>query len=136
MLLQHAWRAMIGGLLVWAGATLFFIWLGDTVLVEPEQSGFWLTICLLEAGTACLLYLVLILYRLFDSAPHAGVRLGVWGTAIGLLLDSVLLFHHDRLFPDFTEGQLLSFMIWMVIAYFLYLLIPLLVERQPYRSAS
>ncbi|MCY9419350.1 hypothetical protein MOF50_22630, partial [Bacillus inaquosorum] len=43
--------------LVWLGATLFFVLLGDAVLTDPAEEPFLLNFLLLEAGTALVLCL-------------------------------------------------------------------------------
>ncbi len=85
---------------------------------------------LLELGTAIALYFVMWLYQKLDTSKYAVIKLGICGTAIGLTLDSYILYHSSNIFSQLTSQQIMSFTIWMVIAYALYLIIPFVMERK------
>ena len=65
-----------------------------------------------------------------DTTKYAVIKLGICGTAIGLTLDSYILYHSSNLFSQLSSQQIMSFTIWMVIAYALYLIIPFVMERK------
>lgn len=116
----------VWGVLVWLFATLFFSFFGEHVLFSPKTSGFIVSICLLLAGTAILLYAATYLYLLFDKANNAALKFGIMGTIIGLTLDTFSLSNHHIVFPNLDDSQVIAFTAWMSFAYALYLLIPLM----------
>lgn len=116
--------------LVWLGATLFFAQFGDAVLTDPAEEPFLLNFLLLEAGTALVLCLVFFLYQKLDQSQYAVIKLGIWGSAVGLLIDTFSLWNHPILFPALSKGQVIAFAIWMVCAYAMYLLIPLMFSHK------
>lgn len=65
-----------------------------------------------------------------DTTKYAVIKLGICGTAIGLILDSYILYNSSNIFSQLSSQQIISFTIWMVIAYALYLLIPFVMERK------
>ncbi|WP_407062082.1 DUF5367 family protein [Bacillus cabrialesii] len=85
-----------------------------------------LNFLLLEACTALVLCLVFFLYQKLDQSQYAVIKLGVWGSAIGLFIDTISLWNHPIIFPALSKGQVIAFAIWMVCAYAMYLLIPLM----------
>nr|WP_214288546.1 DUF5367 family protein [Bacillus subtilis] len=111
--------------LVWLGATLFFVLFGDAVLTDPAEEAFLPNFLLLGAGTALVLCLVFFLYQKLDQSQFAVIKLGIWGSAVGLLMDTISLWNHPLIFPALSKGQVIAFAIWMVCAYCMYLLIPL-----------
>lgn len=119
---------MLCALFVWAGATLFFFLFGHRVLVEPASGHYWLTLLLLEIGTAVLLYVVTLLYIRFDRKPNAAIKFAICGTAVGLFLDTFSVSYHSSVFANLSEGQVIAFTAWMSCAYALYITIPLLVH--------
>lgn len=116
--------------LVWFGATLFFVLFGDAVLTDPAEEPFLLNFLLLEAGTALVLCLVFFLYHKLDRSQYAVIKLGVWGSAVGLLIDTASLWNHPIIFPALSKGQVVAFAIWMVCAYSMYLLLPLMFSHK------
>ncbi|AEP91005.1 YnzE [Bacillus subtilis subsp. subtilis str. RO-NN-1] len=116
--------------LVWLGATLFFVLFGDAVLTDPAEEAFLPNFLLLEAGTALVLYLVFFLYQKLDRSQYAVIKLGIWGSAVGLLIDTISLWNHPLIFPALSKGQVIAFAIWMVCAYGMYLLIPLILSHK------
>lgn len=119
---------VLWALLVWAGATLFFFLFGHWVLVEPAADHYWLTLLLLEIGTAVFLYAVTLLYIRFDRQSNAAVKFAVCGTTVGLFLDTFSISYHSSVFASLSEGQVIAFTAWMSCAYALYLAVPLLVH--------
>ena len=65
-----------------------------------------------------------------DTTKYAVIKLGICGTAIGLILDTYILYNSSNLFSQFSSQQIMSFTIWMAIAYALYLIIPFVMERK------
>ena len=82
----------------------------------------------LELATAIALYFVMWLYKRLDTTKYAVIKLGICGTAIGLILDTYILYNSSNLFSQFSSQQIISFTIWMVIAYALYLIIPCIIQ--------
>lgn len=120
---------LLFSMLVWLGATLFFVFFGSMVLVDPDQQNFLPAFLLLELATAVVLYIVFVIFRKLDPSPYAVVKLGVIGSAVGLILDTFVLWNRDFFFSKISNEQLLAFTIWMAFAYGLYLLIPLLMSK-------
>lgn len=116
--------------LVWLGATLFFVLFGNAVLTDPAEEAFLTSFLLLEAGTALVLCLVFFLYQKLDRSQYAVIKLGIWGSAVGLLIDTISLWNHPLIFPALSRGQVIAFAIWMVCAYGMYLLIPLILSHK------
>ncbi|MED0586570.1 DUF5367 family protein [Bacillus subtilis] len=100
------------------------------MLTDPAEEAFLPNFLLLEAGTALVLYLVFFLYQKLDRSQYAVIKLGIWGSAVGLLLDTISLWHHPLIFPALSKGQVIAFAIWMVCAYGMYLLIPLILSHK------
>ncbi|MEC1261920.1 DUF5367 family protein [Bacillus swezeyi] len=130
MFTQKLGLTLLFSFLVWLGATMFFVLFGDSVLAEPGQHTFWIHFLLLETGTFVVLYTVLLFYQQLDKSPFAALKLGIWGSAVGLFLDTFSVWNHPLIFPAFSEGQVISFAIWMVCAYAMYLMIPLMLTRK------
>ncbi|WP_226640168.1 MULTISPECIES: DUF5367 family protein [Bacillus cereus group] len=124
------WLTILFSIGVWFFASAFFIIFGSSVLLEYTSNRFFLQIALLELGTAIALYFVMWLYQKLDTSKYAVIKLGICGTAIGLTLDSYILYHSSNIFSQLTSQQIMSFTIWMVIAYALYLIIPFVMERK------
>jgi len=120
---------LLFSILIWLGATVFFVFFGSMVLVDPNEQSFLLRFALLEAATCMVLYGVFLVFRKLDPSPYAVVRLGLIGSAVGLLIDACVLWNRNVLFPQLSSEQLLAFTIWMAFAYGLYLLIPLFMEK-------
>ncbi|WP_205683789.1 hypothetical protein [Brevibacillus migulae] len=120
---------LLFSLLIWFGATVFFVCFGSMVLVNPFEQSFLLRFVLLEAATCAVLYGVFVVFRMLDSSPYAAVRLGLIGSAVGLLIDACVLWNRDVIFPHLSSEQLIAFTIWMAFAYGLYLLIPLFMGK-------
>ncbi|QFY84836.1 hypothetical protein D0819_05075 [Bacillus subtilis] len=93
------------------------------MLTDPAEEAFLPNFLLLEAGTALVLCLVFFLYQKLDQSQFAVIKLGIWGSAVGLLIDTISLWNLPHL-PGFIK-QVIAFAIWMVCAYCMYLLIPL-----------
>ncbi|MGC4378723.1 DUF5367 family protein [Fictibacillus sp. Mic-4] len=128
MFTQKLGLAVLFSLMVWFGATLFFLFFGDSVLVIIEDKRFLTRFVILEAITAFLLATVVLIYKKLDKTSYAGIKFGIFGTVIGLFLDTFTVWNHNIFFPHLSEGQFISFIIWMIFAYVLYLLIPFLFE--------
>ncbi|AWC32363.1 hypothetical protein ACRS6Y_00905 [Bacillus cytotoxicus] len=131
-----SWITIIFSIGVWFMASLFFILFGSYVLVEITSSLFLPMLLILEIGTAIALYVVLWFYQKIDSSRYAAIKLGIFGTGIGLFLDSFLLYYASTLFPQLSLQQMISFTIWMVFAYVLYLFIPVWMERKRIKELS
>ncbi|PFK43875.1 hypothetical protein COI93_08950 [Bacillus cereus] len=123
------WITILFSVGIWFAASTFFYVFGAAVLVEISAPSFINRLLLLEISTAICLYAVMWLYRKIDSSRNALIKLGIIGTAIGLFLDTFILYYSASIFPTLSLQQILSFTIWMVIAYALYLFIPLWMER-------
>ncbi|ASB88949.1 DUF5367 family protein [Bacillus sonorensis] len=134
MFTQKLGLALLFSFLVWLGATMFFVWFGDLVLVDPGQHSFLVRFLLLEAGTFVLLYAVLFFYQKLDQSRYAVIKLGIWGSAVGLFMDTFSVWNHSLIFPELSQGQVIAFTIWMVCAYAMYLIIPLLLVRKDERG--
>lgn len=129
MFVRKTLLTLLASLLIWGLATSFFRLFGPALLKAPGESGSFVVLLLLELATAIVLYLAASIYRRLDSAPFAATRLGVIGTIVGLTLDGFVVWWHRFTLPGLSDGQLASFTIWMVIAYALYLFIPLVMEH-------
>ncbi|KIH39366.1 hypothetical protein SC22_11900 [Bacillus sp. A053] len=130
MFSQQLRLALTFSFLVWLGATLFFVLFGNAVLTDPAEEAFLMSFLLLEAGTAIFLCLVFFLYQKLDRSQYAVIKLGIWGSAVGLLIDTISLWNHPIIFPALSKGQVIAFAIWMVCAYGMYLLIPLILSHK------
>ncbi|MCU5096917.1 DUF5367 family protein [Bacillus wiedmannii] len=124
------WLTILFSIGIWFVASAFFVVFGSSVLLEYTSNRFFLQMALLELGTAIALYFVMWLYQKLDTSKYAVIKLGICGTAIGLILDSYILYNSSRIFSQLSSQQIISFTIWMVIAYAFYLLIPLVMERK------
>ncbi|WNC14339.1 hypothetical protein [Brevibacillus brevis] len=129
MFSQKLGLTLLFSILVWLGATLFFVFFGSMVLVDPFQESFLLPFLLLEAATAVVLYVVFVIFRRLDPSPYAAVKLGTIGSAVGLIIDAFVLWNRDVFFSKLSSEQLLAFTIWMAFAYGLYLVIPLFMAK-------
>ncbi|TCZ79887.1 hypothetical protein E0485_03180 [Paenibacillus albiflavus] len=125
---------LLWGLGVWLCATLFFIFLGKFVLYTPGTSSFTISIILLLAGTAVLLWGITHIYVLFDKTNHAALRFGIIGSILGLFLDTFSLSFHRTIFPLLEESQIIAFSAWMSCAYALFLVIPALLNQRIQRQ--
>lgn len=122
---------MIGlGVAVWGGVTLFSLIFGNWVLAEPGESHFGpslflliLVMLLVIVGLALAVRL-----RLFPERGSA-TQFGYAAAAVGLLLDSIILWRREAVFPSFTEGQHQTFAILIMLGYAAMLLIPAAVDR-------
>jgi len=121
---------LLFSVLVWLGATLFFAFFGGIVLVSPYRQSFLLPFLLLEAATGIALYAVFMLFRRLDPSPDAAVRLGMIGSAVGLILDAFAIWNKDFFFAELSDEQLFAFVIWMAFAYGLYLLLPMWMAKR------
>ncbi|AKE23736.1 hypothetical protein BsLM_1938 [Bacillus sp. LM 4-2] len=65
----------------------------DAVLTDPAEEAFLTNFLLLEAGTALVLCLVFFLYQKLDQSQFAVIKLGIWGSAVGLLIDTISLWN-------------------------------------------
>lgn len=119
----------IWGVFVWLFATIFFVFFGERVLFSPGSDEFIFSILLLIVGTGALLWGVTYVYLLFDKSDHASIKFGVMGSIIGLSLDVFSLSNHQLIFPKLNDTQMISFTIWMSLAYALYLLIPVMINE-------
>lgn len=124
------WLTILFSIGIWFVASAFFVVFGSSVLLEYTSNRFFLQMALLELGTAIALYFIMWLYQKLDTSKYAVIKLGICGTAIGLILDSYILYNSSRIFSQLSSQQIISFIIWMVIAYAFYLLIPLVMERK------
>ncbi|MDZ5669799.1 DUF5367 family protein [Bacillus stercoris] len=100
------------------------------MLTDPAEEAFLTSFLLLEGGTAIVLCLVFFLYQKLDRSQYAVIKLGIWGSAVGLLIDTISLWNHPLIFPALSKGQVIAFAIWMVCAYGMYLLIPLILSHK------
>lgn len=118
------------GIGVWAVAILFFLLFGDYVLLEVGDPYFGASLFLLEMLSFLLLIglALVVRLRLFHERGSA-TRFGFIATAIGLLLDTFIVWHRNAVFPAFSEGQHHAFSVWMTFAYALTLILPALVDR-------
>jgi hypothetical protein len=121
---------LLFSILVWLGATLFFVFFGSMVLVDPYQQDFFMRFLLLEIATAVVLYIVFVIFRKLDPSPYSVVKLGLIGSAVGLIIDAFVLWNRDVFFSGLSSEKLLAFTIWMSFAYGLYLLIPLFMRKE------
>lgn len=90
---------------------------GDAVLTDPAEEAFLPNFLLLGAGTALVLCFVFFLYQKLDQSQFAVIKLGIWGSAVGLLMDTISLWNHPLILPALSKGQVIAFAIWMVCAY-------------------
>ncbi|UOY89369.1 DUF5367 family protein [Bacillus glycinifermentans] len=130
MFTERIGLALLFSFLVWLGATMFFVLFGELVLADPGEQHFFVNFLLLEAGTFVILYAVLSLYQKLDRSRYAAVKLGIWGSAAGLFIDTFSLWNHSMIFPKLSQGQVIAFAIWLVCAYAMYLMIPLILIRK------
>ncbi|WP_017152404.1 DUF5367 family protein [Bacillus bingmayongensis] len=126
------WITILFSVGIWFTASTFFYVFGAAVLVEISAPSFMNRLILLELGIALSLYVVMWLYRKVDSSRYALIKLGIFGTGIGLFLDTFILYYSSSIFPTLSSQQILSFAIWMVIAYALYLFMPVWMERSDF----
>jgi hypothetical protein len=118
------------GIGVWAIAILFFLLFGDYVLLEVGDPYFGASLFLLEMLSFFLLIGMALIVRLkLFHERGAATRFGFIATAVGLLLDTVAVWHRQDVFPAFSEGQHHAFTVWMTLAYALTLLVPAVVDR-------
>lgn len=116
-------------ILTWFCATLFFYFFGKFVLVSIHSSTFIPMLLILEVATAIVLFIIMIGYKKVDPSPFSVIKLGIFGTGIGLFLDTFIIYYSSNIFPKLNSEQMLSFTIWMVLAYAIYLIIPILIEQ-------
>lgn len=124
------WLTILFSIGIWFFASAFFIVFGSSVLLEYTSNEFFLQMTFLELGTAIALYFVMWLYQKLDTSKYAVIKLGICSTVIGLTLDSYILYNSSNIFSQLSSQQIISFTIWMVIAYAFYLIIPLVMERK------
>ncbi|MGH1039540.1 DUF5367 family protein [Bacillus wiedmannii] len=130
------WLTILFSIGIWFVASAFFVVFGSSVLLEYTSNRFFLQMALLELGTAIALYFVMWLYQKLDTSKYAVIKLGICGTAIGLILDSYILYNSSRIFSQLSSQQIISFTIWMVIAYALYLIIPCIIQYKKIERCS
>ncbi|AEW54817.1 hypothetical protein ABE42_26490 [Bacillus thuringiensis] len=130
------WLTILFSIGVWFFASAFFIIFGSSVLLEYTSNRFFLQLTFLELATAIALYFVMWLYKRLDTTKYAVIKLGICGTAIGLILDTYILYNSSNLFSQFSSQQIISFTIWMVIAYALYLIIPCIIQYKKIERCS
>lgn len=135
-MLKSKISAVIWGVCIWAAAISLFMLFGADLLPDPAEDRFFLLWLGLEAVTALLIYGAALLYTRFHPAPHAGLSFGVYGSTVGLLLDTFVIWKHNFFFPAFSQDQLLSFVIWMSFAYALFLSLPQWVDRRKQSRAD
>ncbi|MGG2092725.1 DUF5367 family protein [Bacillus sp. S13(2024)] len=114
---------------IWMGATAFFFLFGKFVLVSITSSMFITRLIILEIATAVALYGIMLLYKRLDPSQYSTIKLGIFGTAIGLFLDTFIIYYSSHIFSALSSQQILSFVAWMLLAYVLYLLLPIWIER-------
>ncbi|RAL26161.1 DUF5367 family protein [Thermoflavimicrobium daqui] len=129
MLARNLKWTLVFSLAIWVAAISFFIFFGHVVLIDPDQEGFLLRFLLLEIMTGVALYGVMLIYQRCDHSKDAVIKLGIWGSAIGLFLDSFAIWHHSIFLPNLSNGQVMAFTIWLGCAYALYLMIPVWMRR-------
>ncbi|QTD40041.1 hypothetical protein [Sporosarcina sp. Te-1] len=127
--MKFVWSGIFG-VSVWLIATLFFMFLGEHVLIPPGAPSYWVQFLLLEAATAVLLFFTTFIYIKLDRTPKAAIRFAVGGTIIGLFLDSLSISYHAFFFSSLDDGQLISFVVWLCTAYALYLFVPLVADKR------
>ncbi len=133
---NRLWLTILFSIGIWLCASVFFIIFGSSVLLEYTSNRFFLQLMFLELGTAIALYCVMWLYKKLDTTKYAVIKLGICGTAIGLILDTYILYNSSNLFSQFSSQQIISFTIWMVIAYALYLIIPCIIQYKKIERCS
>lgn len=129
--LVREWIVLTGlGIGVWAVAILFFLLFGDYVLLEVGDPYFGASLFLLEMLAFLLLIGMALVVRLklFHERGSA-TRFAFVATAVGLLLDTLVVWHRQAVFPAFSEGQHHAFTVWMTFAYALALVVPAVVDR-------
>ncbi|THF73041.1 hypothetical protein [Cohnella fermenti] len=118
------------GLAMWAVSLLFFLLFGDWLLVSTEDAGFGASLFLLEALTVLVLIGISLVVRLrLFRQPGSATRLGYLSTAIGLLLNTFVLWNRDSVFSKFDAGQHQAFSVWMTLAYAFFLIVPAITDR-------
>jgi len=122
--------AVLSGVLVWFFATMFFVLLGDRVLLSPGTDNYGTSLLLLVVGTGGLLWGVTYVYLLFDKSKNAPLKFGIIGSIIGLSLDTFSLSNHNLIFPKLDDSQVIAFTAWMSFAYALYLFIPAMINQK------
>lgn len=73
------------------------------MLTDPAEEAFLPNFLLLGAGTALVLCLVFFLYQKLDQSQFVVIKLGIWGSAVGLLIDTISLWNLPHL-PGFIKG--------------------------------
>lgn len=115
---------------MWAIATLFFLLFGGWVVLEVGDNYFGSSLFLLEMLTFLLLIAIALIVRLkLFTERGSATRFGFCAAAVGLLLNTFILWYRDSVFTDFTEGQHQGFAVWMTLACALTLLVPAVVDR-------
>ena len=122
--------AVLSGVLVWFFATMFFVLLGDRVLLSPGTDNYGTSLLLLVVGTGGLLWGVTYVYLLFDKSKNAPLKFGIIGSIIGLSLDTFSLSNHNLIFPKLDDSQVIAFTARMSFAYALYLFIPAMINQK------
>ncbi|WP_373230111.1 hypothetical protein [Cohnella sp.] len=118
------------GVAMWAVATLFFLLFGGWVVLEVGNNYFGSSLFLLEMLTFLLLIGIALVIRLkLFRERGSATRFGFVAAAVGLLLNTFILWYRDSVFSDFTEGQHHGFTVWMTLACALTLLVPAVVDR-------
>lgn len=115
---------------MWAIATLFFLLFGGWVVLEVGNNYFGSSLFLLEMLTFLLLIGIALIVRLkLFTERGSATRFGFVATAVGLLLNTFIIWYRDSVFTDFTEGQHQGFTVWMTLACALTLLVPAIIDR-------
>jgi hypothetical protein len=118
------------GVGVWAVSILFFLLFGDWVVPGVGSPSFGPSLFLLEILTFLLLIGMAFVVRLkLLRERGSATRFGFVSAAVGLLLNTFIVWYRDSVFPAFDEGQHHSFTVWMTLAYALTLLVPAIVDR-------
>ncbi|KIL35915.1 hypothetical protein SD71_11070 [Cohnella kolymensis] len=129
--LVRQWMVLAGlGIGVWAVAILFFVLFGDYVLLEVGDPYFGASLFLLEMLAFLLLIGMALVVRLklFHERGSA-TRFAFVATAVGLLLNTAVVWHRQAVFPAFSEGQHHAFTVWMTLAFALALVVPAVMDR-------
>lgn len=118
------------GIAMWAIATLFFLLFGGWVVLEVGNNYFGSSLFLLEMLTFLLLIGIALVVRLkLFTERGSATRFGFIASAVGLLVNTLIIWYRDSVFTDFTAGQHHGFTVWMTLACALTLLIPAVVDR-------
>lgn len=116
--------------IIWIGAISFFIFFSKQLQLDVKESKFVYLFLILQLATLILLVFASFLYIKIDPSLLAGVKLALFGPAIGLFCDTFVLWKYALFFPELNEKEVIGFATWMAFAYVLFLFIPLLMTRE------